>query len=330
MSKQVVLKDMSYHVIGRSSLLREADAEIRFALLECYAATLVKSDFVILGEKPSEKKLDKARQRGILVISQAEALEALENDGVVELASSDISAIIGEVRSLFARDGESDSDKWLGCAEILDRCDPEQLEPVLEYVESVLERQLDAKARWTPTRPKHRLMEGVNSKWLLGNARDELFVAPPAWVHEMSAGSYSLKHRLVRALNLDHFNLTQRQLRKLLKNPHLRGVRFLNFGRRCRFPESILEELDEFPGLALEELWLYHFKDTITGLLITNKTALQRVRTIAFHGCLLHYNDADHFGSLSAEEGAQVIQDLKDAECFGSAPEIKFESVSGR
>ena len=330
MSQQIVLKNMSYHVIGRAASLRSANAEELLAGLGCSPTTLVKSDFVIIGDKPSEKKLGVARERGILIVSSAEVIEAVENKGKVELASSDISSIIGELRSLFARDSESDSDRWLGCADILDLCDPEQLEPVLEYVESVLGRQLDTNARWQPTKPKHRLMEGVNSKWHLGNPRDELRVAPPGWVSEMSAGSYSPKHRLVRALNLDHFNLTQRKLRKLLKNPPLNGVRFLNFGRKCRFPDAILKELDEFPGLALEELWLYHFKQTLPGLFGANQKALEGVRKITFHGCLLHYYDEDHYGSLSAPQGEEVMDQIRALGVFAPELEFAFESVGGR
>ncbi len=329
MSTTFTIKNKSYHCVGRVSTIRKDENVARLEELGCASTTLVQADFVIAGTG-GKKKLELARDRGTRVITQDEALEALDHEGVVELKSSDISQIIGELRSLLARPHLSDSDRWLMCASILDQCDVEQIQPVLEYVRSAFMRAVDANQTWAPRNAKHRLMNGVNSKWEQGNPGQELFVAPPAWILEMAAGEYHPKHALVRALNLDHQRLTARKLRALLGNPHLEGIHFLNFGRRAFDPGEILGELDAYEGLELREIWLYDFREALLKHLPRNKTALRKVHTIVFHGCLMRYQDEDHYGSMGDGDGRRVISEIERMSAFDERPKVVFQAIGNR
>jgi hypothetical protein len=258
-------------------------------------------------------------------------MQGLADEGLVELQASDISQIIGELRSLQARTELSDSDRWLLCVNLLDRCDQEQLSPVIAYVKDAFVPSVKREQRWEPTQTRHRLMQGVRQSWPLGCPKKELFVAPPAWIKEMADGTYSPKHELVYALNLDHLLRNVTQLHNVLHNPHLTHVHFLNFGRDSIDPKSMLDKLDECPALNhLEELWLYDFKKSLPGVLKRNKTALQQVRTIVFHGCLLRYYDEVHYCQLDEQEGLEVIAQLKALPSFTKKPDIKFKSIKGR
>ena len=330
MARTFTLKGKTYHCAGRVSELRKDEHIERLEALRCSPMTLLKADVVIAGTG-GKKKIDQARERGIPVISQEEALIALgDKKGVVALASSDITQIIGELRSLFARKNISGSDLWLLCAGILGRCDVEQFAPVLEYARTAFVRAVNTKQTWRPRNTKHRLMNEVNSKWVQGNPGNELFVAPPGWLLEMAAGDYHPKHSLVRAINLDHHRFTTRKLKALLSNPYLKGIHFLNFGRRARDPGEILGELDTFEGLDLREIWLYEFNDKLSGRLAMNETALRKVHTLVFHGCKMHYMDEDHYGSLSEALGLEVVADIKELKAFDEQPQVLFRRIGNR
>lgn len=324
------IKNKTYHFAGRVNALRKADGAAQLKALGCEAATEASADMIIQGEG-GEKKLERVRARGTRVISQQEIMQGLADGGLVELQASDINQIIGELRSLQARTELSDSDRWLLCADLLDRCDEEQLSPVIAYVKDAFVPSVTRKQRWEPTQTRHRLVQGVRQSWPLGCPKKELFVAPPAWVTEMADGTYSPKHELVHALNLDHLLRTVTQLHNVLHNPHLTHVHFLNLGRDSIDPRSMLNKLDACPALKhVEELWLYDFKKSLPDMLSNNAHALKHVRTIVFHGCMLRYNEQVHYCQLDEDEGIEVIEKIQALPCFSKTPHIEFQSIKGR
>ena len=331
MARTFDISNKTYHVAGRAADIKREENRELLEVLGCAPTTLLRADVVIVGSG-GKKKVEQARERGIPVITEDEALAALDDDGRVTLASSDITQIIGELRSLFAREDLSDSDRWLLCAGTLDRCDVEQVAPVIEYVRSAFVRAVDARQTWAPKNTKHRLMNDVNSKWVLGNPRDELFVAPPGWILEMAAGDYHPKHALVRALNLDHQRFGRDWLRVLLGDPYLEGVHFLNFGRNTLHPGPVLGELDGFEGLALEEVWLYDFRRELPGQLARNAGALRGVRKLVFHGCRMLYMDEYHYGGerIGEAEGDALIARVRGLSVFDAPPQIEFRRIGNR
>jgi hypothetical protein len=331
MARTFDLSNKTYHVAGRAAAIKDEDNQELLAVLGCAPTTLVRADVVIAGSG-GKKKIEQARERGVTVITEGEALAALDDDGHVTLASSDITQIIGELRSLFAREDLSDSDRWLLCAGTLDRCDVDQVAPVLEYVRSAFVRAVDARQTWAPQNTKHRLMNDVNSKWVLGNPRDELFVAPPGWVLEMAAGDYHPKHALVRALNLDHQLFERDGLEAVLADPYLEGVHFLNFGRHTIHPGRLLGALDRFEGLALREIWLYDFRSELPGRLAKNARALRGVRKLVFHGCQMLYMEEYHYGSqrLSEADGDELVTRIEGLDVFDAPPRVEFRRIGNR
>lgn len=213
-------------------------------------------------------KLDRARARGLIIIDEDQLQELVEH-GELELDDSptiardfDFGRAISELRS--ALDGPPTSGVWTDILEIFERCEPDRLEHLVAYAEPFLNRW-DALSlpAWEPPR-EHDLLEHETPEWRACLPTSELRVAPPGWLLEMAHASYSPKHSIVRALNLEGMRINSTIGQRILENPHLQKITWLNLGGRNKFTKTFYAKLRKQElARSITELWLYTYDDML-------------------------------------------------------------------
>lgn len=290
--------------------------------------------YFIAGTNPGKAAIE-ARALGLPVFSVDQVIKGakfgyidyLEEDEKVIEEDAGMGELIGAARSLLADPALDASSLWTGVMEIVERCESEELPPLLHYLSEAIDRtnvRLDKP--WKPS-PKHPLLNKVSKKWALGCTKRDVRVAPPAWIFEMTRQepAYHPKHELVRVLNLDLVGGQDEQLHKIFSNPHLKNIVSLNMGRHVYYTHELLGELDRYPALHhIEELWLYRFDQSLLNALATNLKALRNLRAITFFGCKLRYHDQIHYGDLDEEQGERLIAQIQQLNCFTKPPHIDF------
>jgi hypothetical protein len=178
----------------------------------------------------------RAEQRGIPILTEAQAIEMLEQ-GVVELADAaepdtPLDALIGEARSLL--DGEPSAATWIALVALLDRCAPEHAPALADYLDGHLDR-------WEV--PRHaRLLSpaalGYPPDWLHRTPYGVYRVAPPGWVREGATGAPSPKHALARGLCFSALRHSNKELTALFEGGSFSGVTHLDLGSTRSTPLS--------------------------------------------------------------------------------------------
>ena len=327
------LKDQNFAMSGNVRKL-DADTLATLKTMGGRHTNLHYAHYFIAGTNPGKIAIE-ARAKGLPIFSVEQVVKGAkfgyidyreEEEKPIE-EDAGMSELIGVARSLFAEPDLDASRLWTGVMEIVDRCDPEELPPLLHYLSSAIARtQIRLDKPWKPS-PRHPLLSKVSTKWSLGCTKRDVRVAPPAWIFEMTRQdpAYHPKHGLVRALNLDLIGGHDEQLHKIFSNPHLDTIVSLNMGRHVVYSHDLLGKLDQYPALHhVEELWLYRFDTSLLAALAQNLQALKHVRTINFFGCKLRYQNQIHYGDLSEEQGDRLVEQIKELNSFAKPPRIDF------
>ncbi len=272
MTERIELEGSSYYFVGRfrgdsgHELMNAFDREGAEDACGFQSATFVVSSGVQVGTKES-----KARARGIPVLTFEQARKLLEK-GFIDyqdeaiLEDLDLDAVIAELRGIFA--SAPTSEGWTRCLELIERCHDEQLDPVLHHIEAHLPRwATSSPVAWRPSHT-HPLLLGASKEWPDRCFEDELRVAPPAWIQEMTRKNYHPRHRIIRGLQLDNLGLNTMLLGRILKNPYLTHITHLDLGKRNRLTRKFYASFSRFGSLAhLQKLWLHEiFHEERNGL----------------------------------------------------------------
>jgi hypothetical protein len=217
---------------------------------------------LVVGEEAQSTTYNTALLLGLPIIGEEDLLAALNGEEVwideeERAEDTDRRALFGEVRSLL-HDAAPSRTVWEALTKLLDRCAPEQLEPLVYYVGEHLEQ-------WERG---DQMEELVGSAYDLDDPRStmplpqdrkrgiigEVRVAPERWVGEMVQGSVSVKHSLVRALDLSSSGLNGTQICKLLENPHLTRIEHLALPTSKKLTKKLVRKLCEPPLLETLEM----------------------------------------------------------------------------
>lgn len=232
-------------------------------------------------------KLDRARARGLIIIDEDQLQELVEL-GEIEIDDSptidqdfDFGRAVSELRS--ALDGPPTSGAWTDILEIFERCDPARVEHLVAYAKPFLDRwDTLALPPWDPPR-EHDLMEHETPEWRACLPTDELRVAPPGWLLEMARESYSPKHSIVRALNLEGMRINSTIGQRILDNPHLQQITWLNLGGRNKFTKTFYSRLRQRELVrSITELWLYTYDDMLRDGFSAPEHHFDSLQTIRF------------------------------------------------
>lgn len=189
---------------------------------------------------------DVANGRGIPVIDEEQG-ELLLKQGFIEIEVADegthsLDELIGELRS--ALDGPPSSDTWNVIIDQIDRCSPEQLEPLVQYLTPILSAwTISPDARWSPSQQPLPPRE-----WLEALPYGELRVTPHHWIAAMSSGESSPAYGLLRHLHLDEMKLKATTTSKVLGLTHLTNLHTFDLGGRNTYAPTIWKKIAEFPS----------------------------------------------------------------------------------
>ncbi len=171
----------------------------------------------------------RAEQRGIPVLSEAQAIELVEQ-GSLTLDDADepdtpLDALIGEARSLL--DGEPSAETWIALVGLLDRCSAEHEPALTDY----LSRPLDM---WKVP-PHARLLSPAahalyEPGWLHRTTYGIYRVAPPDWIREGATGKPSPKHALAKSLCFSTLRHSNKELATLFEGGSFSGVTHVDMG----------------------------------------------------------------------------------------------------
>lgn len=288
MTQRITLKNTFYMFVGRFPKQTSHELAERFNTLGGKEAWgLQYTEFIISSGKQAGNKESRARARGIPVLTYEQAVQ-LADEGYIDLEEGAIAQdlnldeVIAELRGIF---GEAPSSKgWTRCLELVERCDAEQSEPVLHYIEGHIAAWANAaRIAWRPPHT-HPLLMGVLETWPNACFPDELRVAPPAWVQEMAQKKYAPKHALIRALNLDDLGLNTVLLNRIFKNPYLTQLTHLNMGLGIYPTPRFYETFSKHKSLqSLEVLWLHCVREDECRGLLDNPRPLPHIKHVTLY-----------------------------------------------
>jgi hypothetical protein len=183
-------------------------------------------------------QLERARTRGLTIVSEAQLEEALAQ-GFVELEDVPApeplarDAAIGELRPAVSTPS---SEAWNTIVALVDRCPADQLDELLAYIQPQLARwEIPHDARWQPPAEPNRSYYD----WLHAQPPGELCGAPLDWITAMMRGEDSAKFGLVQAITLVGMRAKNANLIALLNRPSLTALRVLDMGGGAKLSGSV-------------------------------------------------------------------------------------------
>jgi hypothetical protein len=203
-----------------------------------------------------------ARRRGLIILSEAEALELVEH-GAVELSDPDrtlspLDDLIAQARG--ALDGAPDARTWDTLVGLFDRCAPAHEPALVDYLAPALDRwRVPHDARYAPASPPDDDWEAI---WADACPTGILRVLPRAWMTEGVQGRARPRFTLARAVVLAGGNLLNTDIETLLGLDALSEVAYLDMRRVGVTPSGrALTALASSPMAAsLRDLRLPAFK----------------------------------------------------------------------
>ncbi len=231
---KIILQEHTFCLVGSFTSAPNAEA-LRRAIIDAGGQVTkglgATTTALVMGEGWNTK-VDQALMRGLPVLTEQELNQLLRGESIERAPqaapSGSLHALIGELRG--ALDGPPDGPTWDAIVAQLDRCEPEQLEPLVDYLEPILER-------W-PRSPDARVgLQGLGDapapdevrRWLDTAPWGELRVAPLAWVAQLVQGQDSPKLRLVRALHLEALGVKGSLAKIALMCPSLGPLKIVHF-----------------------------------------------------------------------------------------------------
>lgn len=265
---RVVLDGSKVVVVGR--FVGWKIANLRKAIV-AGGATVVTSmsaevDFMISGEGSSQQGAE-ALNMGIPILAEEHIRELLAM-GEVTLAAlhSTIGpeGLFGELRALFHRHESPSAWLWQEVTKLLDMACDEELEAMVAYVETSLERSATTgmmegiRGGALPLLSPFDEGQSLDSSWehgMLGEVR----VAPGRWVGELYQGHESPKFSLLRGLDLGSSNLGASAVEKILTHPQLDRLEHLVTPLGKAPSKRLIETFCDSPWLErLKSLRLSH------------------------------------------------------------------------
>ncbi len=245
-----------------------------------------------------------AQGQGIPVLNEAQA-ELLLSQGFVEIelpdeGESSLDELIGELRS--ALDGPPSSEAWNMIVEQIDRCAPEHLDHLVNYLAPVVHGwRIDPDVRWEPSRSPAPPRE-----WVKALPYGELRVTPHHWIAAMSRGESSPAHTLLRHLHLDEMKLSATKVAKILSLEHLTHLDCLMLGARNTYAPSLWKKIATLPSCeALTHFGMGEFRTKHAGV-ISNLEPWHPFDTLTIDYYFSKYDDDALLAFLKSDSCIQV------------------------
>lgn len=255
-------------------------------------------------------KVQLAAARGLPILTEDHAAQLLAQ-GFIELEDAPApapvarDAAIGELRP--ALSGTPTPQAWSEILALLDRCPPEQLDELVDYVDAQTGRwDIPADLRWTPAGED----AAPQGDWNIQQPIGELRMTPFRWLVEMLKGADSPKHRVLRGLGLRGAAAKNADVVKLLTLPSLSRLTTLDLS--ANLSVTIWKRLYEAPcthnlhTLALIATDIEHKK----AIQAATDAALPALRTLRLSTCY-HSPINDDLGVLFTTPWAARITSLE-------------------
>lgn len=254
---KVNLKGSVFVITGKLTKMtrHEAEAAIEEVKGETANSVTKKTDYLIVGERPSSK-YTKAKNMGIPILTEDDfkaliAGETVEVDAIGEAGDRSVDELLGEVRSVMQ--GSPSAEMWSELVKLLDACRAEDVHVLTDYIDGYI-------ARWSAEQMKGLTGTSVDAsdtkgwrmRWWWYNqssVEGELRVAPEHWVGEMQQGIESPKYKIVCALEFTGTKMTSTAVAKVISHPSLTQLEVLELPERLAPSKGLVKTLCTHPTL---------------------------------------------------------------------------------
>lgn len=270
----------------------------------------------LVGDRASDKKVDKARALGLTIVSD-DALYAFLEDGKLSLDALNptrpVNELIAEARSLLAMVPAHET--WKQLAALVDECSEEQMEAFLAYLAPNLEQWADVSA----LSPLSRLHSG-----LFDNTADTVCFVPDVWMGELIGGEQHPKHALCKSLTFSYMAVNNTNAIKLLDNPSLKTLTTFDVGttlaqnmKKKTFYKALAscENLDSVDTLVLAKAPAGSFAELLKA------TSMPNLKALYLNSDTLYMSDANQgvdvmFGPWAEQLERVMIRSDKQLEAL--------------
>lgn len=254
------IQDQTIVITGRLSSTR-ADLETRIKAAGGKVAKSVngKTDLLVVGAAPGSK-YDKACQLGIPILEESELLELLTGKVITvttvveeqEQKVTPLSDIFGELRSILQAPPSKSA--WEAILHHVDRCAPDQLDALCEYVQAFMHQWDERIAR---DEIDHELTAEKREAWYTKpmepdqrqDIMPEFRFMPDRWMGEVHHGIRSTKYSLARALDLSQSKLSATHIGKMLQHEDLDHIKELILPGMKPMTQGLVRVLADLPSL---------------------------------------------------------------------------------
>lgn len=309
----IPLKGSTFCVLGRFSSYRSAQAVGDALALGGGGFSrrlLLKTTAMIYGGDESTNMTNRAAARGLPVLNEADLLNLLEH-GQVEVdheppreagGSDSLDVLLGEVRGVLAN--APSREVWAGLVEILNRCSPEQMEPLVDYIQAHI-------ARWTP--------------------RAQLYCElPKSWFPAMSEGISSPALRLVRWIDMERTAWLTTSLKRFFGCADLTHVHRIDFPRKKEMTRGAFAHIAKDPKFKTVRALSFERIGPGIGAGLDAGDALSHVRAVGLRGRYHYGRDREALHELMT---ASSMSNVRTLMCHGQSDDAalfpKFSSMQG-
>lgn len=263
----------TFVVIGRLKSMTKDEAWMRIENLGGWTSKTPRpsSDYIVVGQSPTEKKHNRAKEVGKPLLTEDEFLTALLAAEAVkkaergEVAMND--ALIGFRKLVYDQPTPT---VWAKLTELLDQCPEEHLEMAVEYVEQHI-------GEWP--NPAVGLHAPVLSQ--SDGFPKDVRRAPSAWVSELVQGQRSPKFRLVHRVDLSNMRIKSTVASRLTNHPDLINLRELDVGENNKLSMTFHKKLRLSEHLPALDTLVLRFMDEKVVKALCGEHKLDALRYVA-------------------------------------------------
>jgi hypothetical protein len=251
------------------------------------------SDYIVIGTRPGTKKLALVDKVGKPVLTEDEfmaAIEAAETGREAGQEDVDLDDALAAFRELLNE--TPGRDMWVQLQELLEQCNPAQLDVIVDYVEQHI-------SQW-PNGDEH-----PDAPWPLAyeDVPSEIRVFSAAWRKRAVNGERSPLLRLGRSLDLSDMELRGADAMPLLTHPDLVNLRCLNLGSTNILDASFYEGLRLTEQLPHLRTLVLHQLSEETAAALCGEHRFAQLRQMVIAPLSVH-----HFAQGAKEVYEQLFQ----------------------
>lgn len=232
----------TFVVIGKLKSMTKDEAWMRISQAGGWTSKTPRpsSDYIIVGNKPTDAKLKRAKEVGKPLLTEEQflaALKAVEEEREDAREEVELVDVLPDLRGLLA---EPHSDTtWGRLTELLDKCDLSQLDAAVDYAEQHIQT-------WeSPAVGAHAPYCSLHP-----DVPHDVRTAPYQWLTEILKGESSPKFRLIHRIDLGGRNTNGTVAARVLDHPDLTQLQELHLGPGNKLSIKFHKQLLQAPNMA--------------------------------------------------------------------------------